>query len=97
MDEKKLSLVSVVFAEPYFLFYGRVLLDKIRRTALRRFFRCIPPPSFGGGRKGTLLRAPERKKGGGEASRTSDRPGHINHSRRRERFEDSVSNSVSAF
>ncbi|KAJ8612896.1 hypothetical protein MRB53_036374 [Persea americana] len=52
MDEKKLSLVSVVFAEPYFLFYGRVLLDKIRRTALRRFFRCIPPPSFGGGRKG---------------------------------------------
>ncbi|MCD9638755.1 hypothetical protein HAX54_022905 [Datura stramonium] len=31
---------------------------------LRRFFRCIPPPSFGGGRKGTLIlihsRAPER-------------------------------------
>ena len=39
-----------------------------------RFFRCIPPKSFGGGRKGTIYimdsifivsRAPERKKGGG--------------------------------
>ena len=64
MDEKKLSLVSVVFAEPYFLFYGRVLLDKIRRTALRRFFRCIPPPSFGGGRKANYYGPQNAKKVG---------------------------------